>query len=54
LNNYNSVPIQQKGSQRIILEKKVHTCHKCHGEGIVKNGIDGYCNPQYHCGTCGA
>jgi len=38
----------------MITETKVHTCRKCYSKEIVKNGTNGYGNPQYHCKTCGA
>ncbi|WP_133513375.1 IS1 family transposase, partial [Candidatus Thiosymbion oneisti] len=38
----------------MIVETKVHTCHKCHSKELVKNGRNACGNQQYHCKTCGA
>ncbi len=38
----------------MIIEKKVHTCRKCHSKVLTKNNINVCGNLQYHCKTCGA
>jgi len=38
----------------MIIETKVHTCHKCGSKDLTKNGMNACGNQQYHCKTCSA
>jgi len=37
----------------MIIETKVHACHKCGSKDLTKNGMNACGNQQYHCKTCG-
>jgi len=38
----------------IIIDTKVHTCHKYDSQDLTKNGMNACGNQQSHCKTCGA